>query len=996
MDSSLSSSVPAGPLARSLAIPIFPSSSPSQANSQSQTNGSTNTSPYGTPSKRTKTSLGSSPGRTSAIDMLMTSNQSVNGSPMNNTSSPPSSVGHMSPGTYYRKTAVAVVGSLPPPMSLVPPSSPANSSASTTPLPLSKRRNSHSHTTLTLSPSQGPATNNSVLTVPPSAGSSTVLRKPPAYPSGPSTPQMSGRAGPSTMSVPSSGVKSVPSPNGSVASTPPGTPPVLPLPRSLIPTNPLTPALAPDRAVTVTTSNGTRVVRAKDMGEHMDSVDEVVLPPAQAHQQADGMAKHRQRSMADREREQQQQQQQQLHQPPRAPSVSIQPPQPVTPPAPIVPVKHLVKLSSLSSLASLITPSPSSPPSAGSDMAMSTVSSPCPSLSPRSPLPYHAVASASAAIPPTFIILDIDETIHVNAYSPCLMMCEKGLEMYQRIISSHPNYRSVLYSVKSNLTKTLQAALQSKRTVEENTSALLNQLQAANRQGPNGELPTNNIKIFGLTARYSHIAATTRKELLKLNIDLEKSSPFPMSVRKKVALANGWSPSSANSNGSPSSPHSSLTPSPILSASVSPLPNSPPPLQLSGAASPTSHSGEPYYPDINWTDHPSHGTDAKYSQGVIYTNACEKGPVLARFLQFLWSKIEEDNTEQAEAWESHLAAISKSPTATSSLDSSPTSHSLMRIASNPIQITGASHSTAVTPVTTPDSDSNGPSPPDHSSTLGLLSAASKAAALALATNGVQLPPSKKRRDSRSIHESEDGLLTPTTAPLPPIINLLPSRIIFIDDRLQNCFSCYESLSSNLFDPYYNETMSSPHTKGALISTSRPNVPSTLEVYTCHYVPPELNHPTNQTKVDAAASAGETIDIELIECQIHHFLTHGEILNDSRGRDQLQKIRLAGLTPASAVQSPAFQAMTAPSASPSTTASPSMSAHSLAAVVPVSANVSVPSPMSPAISPAVTVTPDVSITPTGSVDTPMEDGTRQSTDDVVMGVSTPRNQAVAVK
>ena len=79
------------------------------------------------------------------------------------------------------------------------------------------------------------------------------------------------------------------------------------------------------------------------------------------------------------------------------------------------------------------------------------------------------------------------------------------------------------------------------------------------------------------------------------------------------------------------------------------------------------------------------------------------------------------------------------------------------------------------------------------------------------------------------------------------------------------------------------------------------------MFTCHYAPPELAAlhapPTNQTRVDAAASAAAAAaaaaaatsedaapDIELIEAQIHHFLTHGEILNDSRGRALLQQLR----------------------------------------------------------------------------------------------------------
>jgi hypothetical protein len=677
---------------------------------------------------------------------------------------------------------------------------------------------------------------------------------------------MSGRPGPGMSAT------KAPSPNGSVASTPPGTPPVLPVPRAMLPANPLTPALAPDRSVTVSTSRGPRVVRAKDLSSHMDGVEEVVLPPQAAPDKA--RKQMQQRSLVDT-------------------------PAPPPLPAPVVPVKHLVKLSSLSSLSSLIAPTNS--PSMSPSPASASPKSGSPTLLGRS-LP-------TGPPPPTFIILDIDETIHVNAYSPCLMMCEKGLEMYQRIISSHANYRNVSYAQKSGLTRTLQAALQSKRTVESHTSELLNQLQASNA-GIAGAPPTNNIKIFGLTARFSHMASTTRKELLKLNIDLEKSSPFPMTVRKKIAMQNGWTPEKGGVNGSPQqSPQDrSLTPSPVLSAAITPLGSSPmPSLTL-----PSSLSSE-YYPDVSWQDHPSHGTEAKYSQGVIYTNACEKGPVLARFLQFLWGKIEEDNAELMKEEERRkMEEEAEEP------NSGNSSHSLMSIShaiSSPISIL-ASPPSPLPSTPSPDAAA-------QQSTLSLLAQASK-------------PVVKK--------EEQVGVRGPH-------LSHLPTRVIFIDDRLQNCFSVYESLApQTLFDKFYNGPV-------------RYHVPTSLEVYTCHYVPPELNHPTNQTKVDAANNA-ETVDVELIECQIHHFLTHGVILNDAGGREQLEKIKNGGSSSASVIQKslPAGLLDLAAAASPSTAAA-----------------------VAPAPQSDVDMMEDVAASQRSS---PVVDA------DVVMGVSTtPRNQAV---
>lgn len=756
----------------------------------------------------------------------------------------------MSPGTYYRKAAAA---------------NNQNLSPQHTPTSLSKRRNSHTPS-LSLSPAQGPS--SAASSVPALAS-----RKPPAYPGTPSSGPVAANGGRASNTTPTPNGRNA-SPGGSVNSTPPGTPSLMPtLPRPMMLPGGHTPALAPDRSVTVTTAGVTRVVRAKDLREHMDLADEVVLPQA-AVATPPAAAPKTHRSMVDTEAATKAAG---AHRPSTivsgASTAAMSMPSIRPDPSPIVPVKHLVKLTTLSSLASLIAPPGSPSPRAS---AHSAGGSPM-SASPRASKVY----SSTPPPPPTFIILDIDETIHVNAHSPCLMMCEKGLEMYQKIISTHQNYRNVSYAQKSERTKTLQAALQSKRTVETNTGELLNQLQAASQHGPDGTTPRNNIKIFGLTARYSHMASTTRKELLKLSIDLEKSSPFPMTVRKKAAHAAGWNPNCP----SPMNDRS-LTPSPNLSPSATPLPSSPiPPLALAGAAQSDSL---PYFPDLTWHDHPAHGTDAKYSQGVIYTNACEKGPVLSRFLSFLWQKIEEDNAEILEAQQMAAAAAAAaniaSPTSAASNSDDEASQASMpnsRAVSEPITIGGDRNLSPLSSVT--------PSPPEPNCTLSLLAAASKAASSPRASG----PAHKKRRDSRnsSIHlglPGHDAMspIEPDTPPTPPHqaipehINHLPARIIFIDDRLQNCLSVYESLSaSTLLNRFYN-------------GSTRHHVPPALEVYTCHYVAPELNHdqPTNQTKLDAANNPEPVIDLDLISCQIHHFLTHGEILQDSKGRAMVEHIK----------------------------------------------------------------------------------------------------------
>jgi hypothetical protein len=308
---------------------------------------------------------------------------------------------------------------------------------------------------------------------------------------------------------------------------------------------------------------------------------------------------------------------------------------------------------------------------------------------------------------------------------------------------------------------------------------------------------------------------------------------------------------------------------------------------------------QPYVPDVSWVDHPSFGTDARYQSGVIYTNASDKGPVLSRFLEFLWQSIEEDNHDvlaqnaatlaayeramqtyhasvaQAVAQQQQVTHKQQLPSHSPSLDdlagqfacsstgavgggggtgagagaasassdsgnpSPSSSHSLLHTVSNPIPIHGqvATATTAgatgahPTPLATP-------SPPDAN--MSLLQAASQVAQQRVKGVGGGAPQmSGARRVSRttdhllppssmSIHGDGVGLaqsppklssafatspaassVIQSASAVPSVLrlhalSLLPTRLIFIDDRLQNCFSVYESLSAaTLFDAYYN-------------------------------------------------------------------------------------------------------------------------------------------------------------------------------------------------
>jgi hypothetical protein len=71
---------------------------------------------------------------------------------------------------------------------------------------------------------------------------------------------------------------------------------------------------------------------------------------------------------------------------------------------------------------------------------------------------------------------------------------------------------------------------------------------------------------------------------------------------------------------------------------------------------------------------------------------------------------------------------------------------------------------------------------------------------------------------------------------------------------------------------------------------------------------------------AAAEKEQGPDLELIETQIHHFLTHGEILNDQKGRDMVALIRQAEVRAAQERALAAAQARQVAAASVSVTVS----------------------------------------------------------------------------
>ena len=119
-------------------------------------------------------------------------------------------------------------------------------------------------------------------------------------------------------------------------------------------------------------------------------------------------------------------------------------------------------------------------------------------------------------------------------------MTERGLQRYQSIITTHPDYRSLPFASKASLTRVLQAAVSRKRGVEADTISTIKQLQA------------KGVPVFALTARFSSMIATTKLELASLSLDLSLTSPFRHVVRDlatNAVISDGVIFTNANEKG---------------------------------------------------------------------------------------------------------------------------------------------------------------------------------------------------------------------------------------------------------------------------------------------------------------------------------------------------------------------------------------------------------------------------------------------------------------
>jgi hypothetical protein len=335
----------------------------------------------------------------------------------------------------------------------------------------------------------------------------------------------------------------------------------------------------------------------------------------------------------------------------------------------------------------------------------------------------------------SYVILDLDETVYLNKYQPCEMMKEKGLLLYQSTLANHSSYKHLNFVTKTRLTKTLQIALQSKRPVENDTIATIHAIQQ------------RGIAVFALTARYSHMAAVTKKELASLGLDLTVTSPFA----KDAVL----------------------------------------------------HDQE---------------TEASYDGGVIFTNACEKGPVLDRFLHNLFGKA---------AGNTHTQKLS----AARSLFAQPKS------SGNPTRNAG-DRKGAVSSIIASASSPFSATPP--------ASVHSRPVAAPFAP-----PLLSIGNDSSIIEENEsEGKAEELSA---SSSFYLPEKIIFLDDRLQNCVSVLNGLS----------------------------VAERLRIAICTYHYQPACHIENEADPNNPPSASDLA--ALAEFQIHHFINTQQLLDDHQAK-----------------------------------------------------------------------------------------------------------------
>ena len=126
------------------------------------------------------------------------------------------------------------------------------------------------------------------------------------------------------------------------------------------------------------------------------------------------------------------------------------------------------------------------------------------------------------------VALDIDDTLIKKKHSPCMLLSEHGLQRFHHFLMQHVKD----YATKQEKTNALYQALKDFVPTEENTVQVIADLQM------------KGAKVFGLTARYSEMAQSTRMSLAKLGIDLTKTPPLSLpgkaiDIQTNAAVVDG-------------------------------------------------------------------------------------------------------------------------------------------------------------------------------------------------------------------------------------------------------------------------------------------------------------------------------------------------------------------------------------------------------------------------------------------------------------------------
>ena len=434
--------------------------------------------------------------------------------------------------------------------------------------------------------------------------------------------------------------------------------------------------------------------------------------------------------------------------------------------------------------------------------------------------PQHAMARLfhfsdllNAVSADCYLVLDLDETVYIGLYAPCAMIKEKGLARYQHLLSSSPRYKHIRFDEKTKMTRMLQAAVSSKRAMESDTVQTIRTLQQ------------RGVQLFALTARFSSMAATTQRELSTLGLDFSLTSPFP--------------------------------------------------------------SGRILRDEM---------TDAIYEDGVVYTNATEKGPVLNRFLHSLWSsKLHQSvnvssipaaapTLSQSSSYESLSSVVSPGNTPPQTTPQMPSAAPPGGSVVVEDAVSAAAQNAFVTAppsvVVSNDSHQNHLTipamslPPAQYQQIHSSGVAPRSSIIFKTSKKLRTKKMKAQwdesmaNDNGTQNESSHHHHRTRTQYAYNRQRVFPERLVFVDDRLQNCVSVMNGVRVG------------------------------ISILTYHYTP-QLSGDRTYSSVTASGAStdmndsddimnDEAMEDALADLQIHTFITTQHILNDQQAKLILQQ------------------------------------------------------------------------------------------------------------